>query len=135
MTRSRNLQIAAVLLVALALLDIIPAIRTLSYGSAGAPPFVGADEGNGPPFWAGIMFVVLAVATLFGAYGLWNGQKWGKIVTLATRALLLLFALGDLVGATAAGAFGFAALSGSYVVISLIVVYLVLRRQPNPALA
>lgn len=135
MTRSRNLQIAAVLLVLLALFSIVPAIRTLSYGSAGAPPLVGTDESNGPPFWSGIMFLVLGVATLFGAYGLWNGQKWGKVVTLATRAILLLFALGDLVGSVAFSAYGFAALSSVYIAVSLIVVYLVLRRQPNPALA
>ena len=133
MIRSRNLVV--VLLICLAVFDLIPAIQNLSYGSAGAPAWVGDGAVDGPPFWASLMFIALSVATLFGAYGLWIGQKWGKIVTLATRAPLLLFALGDLLGAISFSAYFLALLGSLYVIASIVVVYLVLRRQPKPVMA
>jgi uncharacterized membrane protein (DUF2068 family) len=120
---------------ALGIYDIFPATRILAAGSEGAPAIPGGEEFGGPPFWAGMMFLTLAVATLFSAYGLWVGQKWGKVVTLVTRAILILFALGDLVGATMIGAYNFAAISAVYVVLSIVVVALVLRRQPKPVMA
>jgi hypothetical protein len=136
MIRSRNFTLLlVVLLVFVAIVDLIPALRNLTYGSAGAPPLLGAEEMDGPPFWASIMFIFLSVATLFGAYGLWIGQKWGKVVTLITRPIGLLFALGDVVGTLAVGIYPFAALMSVYVVASIVVIYLVLRRQPKPALA
>lgn len=135
MIRTRSQIIAVVLQVALGIFDVFAAIRILSAGSAGAPPLPGGEEFGGPPFWAGIMFLTLAVATLFSAYGLWIGQKWGKVVTLATRAVLILFALGDLAGTLAIAAYVFAAISAVYVVLSVVVIVVVLRRQPKPALA
>lgn len=133
MIRSRMLVV--VLLIGLAIFDLIPAIINLSYGSAGAPAWVGNGEVSGPPFGMSLAFVGLSVVTLFGAYGIWIGQKWGKVVTLVTRALLLLFALGDLLGALTFSAYSLALLSLLYVIASIIVVYLVLRRQPKPVMA
>jgi hypothetical protein len=135
MTRSRSLILVVVLIVAMAVFDLIPAVRTLSYGSAGAPPMTGMEGQDGPPFWAGIMFVCISMAALFGAYGLWVGQKWGKIVTIITRVILTLFILGDLVGSISAGVVPLALGAGLYFIASVYVLYYVLRRQPRLALA
>ncbi len=78
------------------------------------------------------MFLCLSIATLFSAYGLWAGQKWGKIITLATRAVRILFALGDVLNTFSIAAYLFATIFVMvYVVLSIVVVILVLRREPK----
>jgi hypothetical protein len=135
LTRSKNLTIAVILLVLLGLWDMIGAVRILTAGSQGLPPPPGAYPGSeGPPFWAGVLFLIFAVATLFGAYGLWMNQKWGKIISIITRVVMGLFALGDVLNALAlsypALAFAFAL----YVLLSILVIVLVLRREPKLAM-
>jgi hypothetical protein len=132
MIRSKSLMTAALFQVVLGLFNVVSSLRILASGINGAPALVG-DESNGPPFWAGVMFLILAIATLFSAYGLWAGQKWGKIVTIVTGMILILFALGDLVGAVSYASYVYAAISFVYIVMSVTVQYLVLRRQRNPA--
>src|SRR5262245_49817962 len=97
LTRSKNLTIAATLQVLLGLVDIISAVRILTGGSQELPPPPGLEDQGGPPFWAGVLFLILAVAGLFGAYGLWINQKWGKLITIITRVIMGLFLLGDVV--------------------------------------
>ncbi|HEU5098980.1 MAG TPA: hypothetical protein VFU22_08175, partial [Roseiflexaceae bacterium] len=73
--------------------------------------------------------------SLFAAYGLWKNQKWGKVVALVTSAINGLFSLGDVLGLVLmqnyALAFGFALV----VLAEVLVIVLVLRREPRPQLA
>src|SRR6476659_7397604 len=117
MVRSRGLMTAVVLQIVIGLFDMLSALRILASGINGAPALVGDGQTDGPPFWAGVMFLVLAVATLFSAYGLWAGQKWGKIVAIVTGAILIIFGLGDLVGAVALSSWFLAAVSFVYLVL------------------
>jgi hypothetical protein len=133
MIRSRSLVTAVILQVVHGLFHVAAAIRILAAGSTGLPALPGAEDQGGPPFWAGVMFLVLAVATLFSAYGLWSGQKWGKVVTLVTKAILILFGLGDVIGAASIGAWPYFTISVADVVIGIAVVVLVLRRQQPKA--
>jgi hypothetical protein len=135
MVRSRSLIIAVVIQIVLGLFAAVSGIRILAAGIGGATPMPGGEELGGPPFWAGVMFLALAIAILFSAYGLWIGQKWGKIVALVTSVILTIFGLGDLVGAIAIGNYTFAALFAVYVALCITVVVLVLRRQPKPVMA
>jgi hypothetical protein len=131
MVRSTGIIIAVVLQVLIGLINFVSALRILAAGINGASALVGNPETDGPPFWAGVMFLVLAVATLFSAYGLWQGQRWGKIVTIVTGVILIIFALGDLVGAVMLPSYLWASVSVVYVAMLLTVQYLVLRRQPQ----
>jgi hypothetical protein len=135
MTRSKSLTVAAILQFLLSIVDFAMAIPILAAGSAGLPPPSGAEGASGPPFFIGVVFLTLAVASLFGAYGLWSNHKWGKVITLITRGISGLFALGDVLATTMGGrpdiALGFAA----YVVASIVVIVLVLRREQTPVLA
>jgi len=133
MTRSKTLTVAAILQALLALVDMIGAVRILAAGSEGLPPPPGL-EGDGPPFWAGVLFLTFAVASLFGAYGLWINQKWGKVLTIITRVVMGLFALGDVLNGFSISYYGLAFAFAAYVLVSILVIVMVLRREPKPAM-
>ena len=136
MFRSTSLTIAAGLKVVLGILIAMSAIRILSAGSAGLPPPSGAPPGqSGPPFWAGLLFLTIAIACLFAAYGLWKNQKWGKVVAIVTSAINGLFSLGDLVGFVMTQNYAFAVGFVLVVLAEVLVIVLVLRREPRPQLA
>lgn len=98
MNRSKQIVVAASLTALIGVLSILSGTRILSAGSAGLPSPSGAASAGGPPFWAGLLFFSIGVALLFGAYGTWKNQKWGKVVSIALSAVQGLFVLGDIVG-------------------------------------
>jgi hypothetical protein len=135
MTRSKTLMVAAILQALIGLFDMMDAVRILAGGSEGLPPPPGAPpDMGGPPFWAGVLFLIFAVASLFGAYGLWINQKWGKIITIITRVVMGLFVLGDVLNAFSISYYGLAFGFAVYVLVSILVIVLVLRREPKPAM-
>jgi hypothetical protein len=134
LTRSKTLIVAAILQILLGLVDMIGAVRILAAGSQGLPPLPGFEDEGGPPFWAGVLFLIFAVAGLFGVYGLSINQKWGKVITLITRVVMGLFALGDVLSMFGASYFGAASGFAVYVLVSILVIVLVLRREPKPSL-
>jgi hypothetical protein len=136
MFRSKSLTIAAGLKVILGILIAMSATRILSAGSAGLPPPPGAPAGQGgPPFLAGLLFMTMAIACLFAAYGLWKNQKWGKIVAIITSALNGLFSLGDVLGLVMQQNYALAVGFALVVLMEVFIIVLVLRREPRPQLA
>lgn len=135
MNATARIRLAAGLQVLSGIAGLVSAVRILSAGSAGLPAPKGAEAMGGPPFWAGLMFFALAIASLFSAYGLVKGQRWGKIVAIVTAAISAVFMAGDVAGAVALGsplvALGFGVGTLGY----LLVLYLVLRREPATAAA
>lgn len=127
--------IAILLVVVLGLISIASGARILSFGSAGAPPMPGAEQAGGPPFGAGLMFVALGVAMLFGAFGWWKSQKWGRVVAIITCAINGFFTLGDLMGTIMLQHYAFAALFAVMILACLAVIVLALRREPAPGAA
>ncbi len=133
MNTSNRTRIAAGLQVIAGIVGLFFAIRILAAGSQGLPPLPGAEEMGGPPFWAGLMFFALAVASLFSAFGLWKGQRWGKVVAIVTCAINAVFGAGDLLSAVAIGSATMGIVSGLSVLVYVLVIVLVLRRDPVPA--
>lgn len=129
MNAVKRFRIAAALLVVSAVGGVLSAVRILAAGSAGLPPMQGAEEMGGPPFWAGLMFFALAVASLFAAYGLWKGQRWGKVVAIVACAVNAVFAAGDVLGAVMVGSLPMGILMTTSVLGHLLVIGLVLWRE------
>ncbi|MFN8474299.1 MAG: hypothetical protein U0822_19045 [Anaerolineae bacterium] len=135
MIRPMPITIAAILTFAINAISFVMALPILAAGREGLPPQPGMENIGGPPFWAGILFITLAIAGLFGAYGLWNNQKWGKVVSIVTCVVQGLFGLGDVLGALSVGNYVLAAGFALLVLACAAVVFLVLRREPRPAMA
>jgi hypothetical protein len=135
MNAVKRFRLAAALLVVSAVGGVLSAVRILAAGSAGLPPMQGAEEMGGPPFWAGLMFFALAVASLFAAYGLWKGQRWGKVVAIVACTVNAVFAAGDVLGAVMVGSLPMGILMTTSVLGHLLVIGLVLWRERAPSSA
>ncbi|MEO8084601.1 MAG: hypothetical protein ABI780_12330 [Ardenticatenales bacterium] len=133
MNATKRIRLAVALLVLSGVTGLFSAVRILSAGSAGLPPLKGAEEMGGPPFWAGLMFFALAIAALFSAYGIWKGQRWGKIVAIVACAINAVFNAGDVLSAVMIGSALMGIVMGLGVIGHLLVIALLLRREPAPA--
>jgi len=135
MNRSTSTTVAAILVFAIGVAGMISAVRILSAGIEGLPPVPELGGAGGPPFWAGLLFMVLAVASLFAAFGLWKNQKWGKVVAIVTCTIFGLFTLGDVLGSVMARQYAFASGFGLLLGACVLAIILVLRREPRPQAA
>jgi len=132
MIRSKSLTGAAILQFVLGILDLINSLPILEAGTERRPPQPGVEQVG--PFFMGVVFLILAVATLFGAYGVWINQKWGKVLVVVTRVVTGLLALGDILSGVVAGKIDFAVIGIFYVLASILVIVLVLRRETKPVM-
>ena len=133
MNRSRPILVAVAIQGISAVFGLFSSVRILAAGSAGLPVPDGGGSGGGPPFWAGLMFFALAIASLFGAYGLWRGQRWGKVVTLITCGVNAVFMAGDVLHGIQLRSPALALAMGMGVLAYILAIVLVLRPVPAPA--
>ncbi len=127
MKRTRSYTIAAILQLLLSLAAIGLSLPDIARG---------ANEVNQAPdtipYAALMLSLIIGVLGLVSAYGVWRVQKWGVILTIILRAVDGLTSLpGVAFGPTPMLQF----VATISVVLAIVVIYLLLRREPTPAVA
>ena len=115
---------AAVINAMISLVGLAVSIAPLSLGADGV-----ADRGDQPPFAALVVGVVIGVLGVVGSFGIWRGQRWGSFLTIGVRGL---DGFGSLFGVTADD-LTLRSLAILSVVAAVLVIFLILRRDPVPA--
>ena len=96
--RPTALKIAAAISAFLALVELfVYDLPGLMSGAAAVDQI--ASTGEGPPFAVVIVQTITSLAALLGAYGSWNGRRWGvALVVVCTVLMLLASIMGTLFG-------------------------------------
>jgi hypothetical protein len=115
---------AAVINAMISLVGLAVSIAPLPLGADGV-----ADRGDQPPFAALVVGVILGVLGLVGSLGLWRGLRWGAFLTIGVRGL---DGLSSLFGVTADD-LTLRSLAILSVAAAVLVIYLILRRDQEPA--
>lgn len=84
MNRSKQIMIASIITALYALVNIVRAAYALAYQTQTAQ-----DMGYG---FVGVILII-DTAALISAYGIWQDQKWGKILAIITLGVNALLAL------------------------------------------
>ena len=127
LSRSNGLKIAAVIVLGLALLDmIVYEIPFLTQGMAALDQ--AANAGGGPPFSDVILGFAFDILAIVAAYGAWQAQRWGVILTIIVSAFNCINDALAAVFAPWEATRIFAAIS---IIVYLGVIYLCLRREPK----
>jgi hypothetical protein len=84
MHRPKTYTIAAILQLLISLFAIVLTIPELAQGSSAA---------EAPPYFVVLLAFAAGILGLVSAYGVWQNQKWGVILTIVLRALDGLAAL------------------------------------------
>jgi len=116
MNRTRNIQVAAILTALFCLVTIFRAAIAIATQSQDVQ-----EAGNG--FVA--LFLILGTAGLVSAYGIWNNQKWGKILAIISMGLSGLLSLP---GVVFAPTLWLKADPGITVLVAIVVIVMLLRR-------
>jgi uncharacterized membrane protein (DUF2068 family) len=118
---------AAVLNAVLSLVGIVLSLPVLQQGADQT-----AAAGDQPPFAIIIVSLVLGTVGLVSSYGVWQGQRWGVVLTIVVNALSFLSGVPGIVfGPTTFLVVG----SVIGCVANLLVIYLLLRRTAAPTTA
>jgi uncharacterized membrane protein (DUF2068 family) len=81
-----------------------------------------------PPYFVVVAVLILGVLGLITAYGIWQGQRWAVLLTIALRSVDGLLALPGILWAPTPGLKVGASIG---VVLNLLVIYFLLRREPE----
>ena len=127
MTRSKSLTVAAILQALLSAFSVVVSLGLVASGSAA----IGA-AGQTPPYAILLFGLITGAIGLVAAYGLWINQKWAKVLTIILRVLDILSALP---GVLFAPTDVWRAMAITGISLGIIVIALILRREPRPALA
>lgn len=94
--RPTALKIAAGIIAFLALVELF-VYDLPAYMSGAAAVDQIASRGDGPPFALVIVGSIVGLVALLGAYGTWNGRRWGvALVVVCTVLMLFTSILGSL---------------------------------------
>ncbi len=87
MNRPQTYTIAAIIQFVVSLIVVGQALTSLPQGAAAL------NNGEGPGYFFIVLGLILGLAGLFSAFGVWKSQKWGVILTIVIRAIDGLTAL------------------------------------------
>ena len=86
LSRSTALKIAAILAITLGLFGIIASLPYLAQGAEAI------NNANEPPYFVIVVGFATALLSLIAAFGLWQQQRWGIILTVLLHAVDALLA-------------------------------------------
>jgi hypothetical protein len=116
---------AAIINAVLSVVGLVVSIAPLPEGADAV-----AKSNDQPPFAALVLGVVLGVLGLVGSFGIWRGERWGSLLTVAVRGVDGLLSIPGVLFADSNELRSLAVLS---VVGAAAVIYLLLRRDAVPA--
>lgn len=124
MNRPKTYTIAAIIQFVVSLIVVGEALRSLPQGAAAL------NSVEGPGYVFTVIGLILGLAGLFSAFGVWKVQKWGIILTIIIRAIDGLMALPGVIFAPTVE---FKLLASLGVIIAVTVIALLV--WPKPKLA
>lgn len=124
MTRPKTYTIAAIIQFVVSVIVVGTALTSLPQGAAAL------DSVEGPGYLFTVVGLILGLAGLFSAFGVWKVQKWGVILTIVIRAFDGLTALPGIIFAPTLATKMPAALG---VLIAVVVIGLLLWPKPDLA--
>jgi len=81
MNRPKTYTIAAIIQFVVSLIVVVQTLIALPQGATSL------DSVDGPGYFFTMAGLILGLAGLFSAFGVWKNQKWGVILTIIIRAL------------------------------------------------
>ncbi len=120
-TRPQKYTISAIIQFVWCLMNVGLALMTLPQGAAAL------DTMEGPGYFFTILNLIVGLAGLFSAYGVWKNQKWGVILTMVIEVIYGLTALPGLIFAPT-----LESKIGAYIGVLIAVVVIALLLWPKP---
>ena len=127
MNHSKSLTVAAILQLLLSIGGIAATIPSLFLGAESVN-----NAGTSPPYFIVLLAFAIGLVGVVAAYGVWKRQKWAIVLTIVLRAVDGLSALPGVLFAPSAV---WQVLAIGSVILSSLVIVLLLRREPRPAIA
>ncbi len=127
LSRATALKIAAVLSVLLGIVSIANTLPLIARGATGV-----AQSSDSPPYVILMVGLLTGVIGIVAAYGAWNQQRWGIILTILVN---LLNGLSAVPGILFAPQPGLMITAVATVIVSILIIVLCLWRQQKAAAA
>ncbi len=127
LSRTAAVRTAAVLSVLMSIVSIATTLPLLARGATGV-----AQSTDSPPYAILMVGLLTGVIGIVAAYGAWNQQRWGIILTLLVN---LVNGLGAVPGILFAPQPGLVITAVVTVVVSILIIVLCLWRQHKAAVA
>ncbi len=125
MKRSSSLTIAAILLFVYNLGNAVQTVPLLAQGTANDSSM------SKPPFAVSLIMFTVLIFGVVASYGVWKNVKWGKVLGLIVSALNILYTLIPLLVAP----LPIKLIAGVFIVLNVLIMVLLLRRQSQPVTA